>query len=222
MWKIIIFNGIWFGALVSAHFSRVKFWRTVVLGALFLFALIFVVRKSLDPFAWIYYFLSSLLVFWSGLQFKRWASSKRMVLDEEMDIATQRLNAATQLLQKKNMETEAIQHQANDIHYIYDKIKEMSQCLDPFEAFFVFGEALSGQLKFQSITLALFNEEDKEPRIPREIARLEKQDYDGLFDKNYFLNNRGKFQIDTTPSLRKIFERIFLSRLMSTTSKIFT
>ena len=212
MWKLIIFNGIWFGALVSAHFFRVKFWRAAALGALFLFALIFAVRKSLDPFAWIYYFLFSLLVFWSGLQFKRWASFKRMVLDEEMDLATRRLNIATELLQKKSLETEVIQHQANDIHYIYDKIKEMSQCLDPFEAFLVFGEALSGQLKFQSITLALFNEEDKESRIPQEIYRLERQDYDGVFDKTYFLNHREKFQIGATPLLCKIFERGFLSR----------
>jgi len=88
----------------------------------------------------------------------------------------------------------------------------MSQSLDKFETFLIFGEALARQHRFQVVTLALFDEEGKESRIPQEITRLSREDFKGPFDKAYFLKHKKQFEIGATPFLCKIFEMIFQNR----------
>ena len=212
MWKFIVFNIAWFLVLFAVNFPQRRFWRVSVLFLIAAWALAMVLQKAVDPFAWFFYLAFSLVAFFGGAQFKRWVYAKSMVLDEEIEEGSKQLETERGLLGRKTDATDSTNQRANEMHYLYDKIKEMSQSMDKFETFLVFGEAFSGQCCFETLALVLFNEEDEESRIPQEIYRLNYSDFEGIFDKNYILKNKKEFEIGADIFLRGIFEKIFSSR----------
>ncbi len=212
MWKFIVFNSAWFLFLFSLHFFKPRFWRASVVFFITACALGIAFQKAVDPFAWFFYFIFSLVVFLGGLQFKHWVYAKSMVLDEEILEASKHLEIERARLEHKTRDTDAENQGANEMYYLYDKIKEMSQSMDKFETFLVFGEALAAQCRFETLTLAFFNDEDKGSRSPQEITRLKYTDFEGLFDKNYVLKNKKMFEIEADLFLSNIFERVFLSK----------
>lgn len=175
-------------------------------------ALAAVFQKGVDPFAWFYYLSFSLLVFFEGLQFKRWIYAKSSALDGEIHEALKKLETARALLERKTKATNDINRRANEMHYLYDKMKEISKSMDKFEALLVFGEALSGQCRFETVVLALFDEEDEGAQISEAIYCLKYSDFEGLFDKSFILKNKKEFMVALDPFLRKIFKRVFERR----------
>jgi diguanylate cyclase (GGDEF)-like protein len=102
-------------------------------------------------------------------------------------------------------ETDTIRLQANQISMLCDKIKEMSQSLDPLETFLVFGEALSRSFRFDCLKLIFFREpEGDAEREPDEMYQLFHSDFQGLFDRSVFLKDRGRARGEIFAFDRKI------------------
>ncbi|OIO38584.1 MAG: hypothetical protein AUJ72_02360 [Candidatus Omnitrophica bacterium CG1_02_46_14] len=211
MWKFVIFNSVWFLFLFNAH--ALDRWigkkKTVLL--ILVSALVMVFPIGVDPLAWAYYLAFSLVVYSGGLRFKQWVFARGTVLDEAIEQASNKLHSEKEAFAKQTGATELVNQQSNEIYYLYDKIKEMSQCLDQFEALVVFGEALFGQFHFETLTLVLFNEAEHICKTPQEILRLKRSDFEGLFDKNQILKNKARYEIDKDPSLEAIIDHAFLS-----------
>ncbi len=209
MWKYLIFNAAWFLTLFLAHFAGSGLWRVLAFLSIVFLAIFTLVRGGLDPFSWLFYFIFSWLIFWGCFQFKRWAFAKSAVLDDELIIFSKSLEAQRESFRQKTDETESAGQKADEIFHIYDKTKEMSKSLDIFETFLVFGEALSKHFKFQTIKLALFNEEEPRPEHPDEIIELRASDFQGLFDRSVFLKDKKKAKGELFPFDQKIFELVF-------------
>lgn len=213
MWQLITFNFLWFLMLFASHFFRKGNWRLGILLLACLAVFLGILQRSvIDPLVWMGYFLASLLTLWSGFQFRHWIYAKEVIFSEEIRTVSKNLQNSIILLEQRSLETEAISQKSSDIYYVYDKIREMSQSLDKFETFLIFGEALAGQLNFRSITLAFFDEESQASRVPQEAYGLTHKDFGDPFDKAYFLKNKKKFEAGTTPFLCKIFEAVLGSK----------
>lgn len=212
MWMMVMAGAVWFFALVVVHFFQKKIWVVMGWGSIFFMALWAAFQKWVDPLTWIFMLLLSALTFWVGGIFKSWVWAACKTLDEEILLSRDKLDALTQTLKKKTRETDETNQKANGIYTVYDKIKEMSQSLDKLEVFLVFGQALLSQSQFQSLTLAFFDEDGNDSRIPQEITRLDRSDFEGLFDKSFVLKNKTKYETGATPFLCKVFETVFQTR----------
>ena len=177
---------------------------TAIAGA----ALFTAVKGILDPFCWMYYLAFSMLVFYGSAQFKRWVSARSEVLDEEVDLLGKTLEGEKTEFREHARQAEFFNQKANEIIELYEKIKEMSKSLDRLETFLVFGEALSGNFKFQVMKLAFFNEKHPTPLHPEEIYELRAADFEGVFDRSAYLRDPKKAKGETFPFDQKIFEHL--------------
>ncbi len=189
MWRYLILNSLWFTILFLVQFfgskrSRDFVFLVVLVGGIFMMTLGFV-----DPFAWGAYFIFSLIVFSGGGQFKIWALARQEVLGQELEFFSRQLEAENTWLHRRNEETEVIGRQADEISYLCEKIREMSQTLNKLEAFLVFGEALSKSFKFDYLKLVLFEEGREE-----EIYQLLYSDFQGFFDRSRLLKDSEKIK----------------------------
>ena len=211
MWKYLILNSLWFAILFLVRFFGNKKSQLFILLSLLAFAAVMVFRPAVDPLAWLFYLVFSLLVFWSAFQFKRWAVAPLKTLDEELRFMSEKLESRRVALSEKTRTTEALNQKANEISLLFEKIKEMSQSLDGFETFLVFGEALSKNFKFHLIKLAIFNPEETKS-IPNEFYQLTYSDFQGIFDRSSFLKDKKRAKAELFSFDKKVFEALFKSR----------
>ncbi len=212
MWRYLILNDLWFAMLflvqcTGAAKSRLfVFWAAVAAG------LAMTTQRTVDPFAWVSYFVYSLIVFGGAGQFRQWVMARQVALKEEGALYSRKLDAERAWLRRTNEETETIRRQADEVSYLCDKLKEMSQTLDKFDAFLVFGEALSKNFKFDCLKLVLFGDNqllERGVRSPEEVFQLLYSDFQGFFDRNRLLKEpilaKGKlFEFD-----RRVLESVF-------------
>jgi len=211
MWKYLILNSLWFAILFLVIFFGNKKSQRFILLSLLGFAAVMVFQPAVDPLTWSCYVTFSLLVFWSAFQFKRWALAPLKTLDEEARFMSGKLESRCALLSEKTHVTQAIGRKANEISLLFEKIKEMSQSLDGFETFLIFGEALSKNFKFHLIKLAVYNHEESEPAKPDEFYQLVYSDFQGIFDRMTFLKDKKRAKAELFLSDKKIFELLFKS-----------
>ncbi len=140
---------------------------------------------------------------------KRWSYAHLSALEYDIEEASRYLGTEHSLLEQGVRDATELNRRANEMYYLYDKIKEMSQSMDKFEAFLVFGEALSAQCHFETMILAFFNDEKRGQRIPSEVYRFQYSNFEGLFDKNHLLRTKKEFEIIPDPFLNKIFDNVF-------------
>lgn len=212
MWKFLVFNVLWFLAIVLANARDTGPWRAAVLLALVTAAVAAAALCRLDPFGWFAYAAFSLVTYWCLFQFKRWALAGPTALEEDIAVFSRKVEMARKVLERKTQETGALEQEAGEIIHLYDKVKEMSQTLDMLETFLVLGEALSKKLPFSSIKLALFDEENPDPGRPVEFYELRRSDFEGIFDRSLFLKDKNRAKAELYPFDRKLFELTFEQR----------
>src|SRR5207244_1805022 len=83
VWKLVVFNAVWFLVLFVGHFFQRKAWRQILFVTLFGLALLTALQRAVDPLAWAAYLTYSLMAFWGGLQCRHWVYAKAAGLDEE-------------------------------------------------------------------------------------------------------------------------------------------
>ncbi|OGW83383.1 MAG: hypothetical protein A3C47_03365 [Omnitrophica bacterium RIFCSPHIGHO2_02_FULL_51_18] len=165
--------------------------------------------KAVDPFAWFFYTVFSMVIFLGAFQFRRWSLAESIAMDEELDQYTRKVKSAEAVLEEKKEEADEIRRRANAIAHLYETIQEISKSLDSFEAFVVFGQALYNHFEFSAVTAAFFDGESLNPREPSEVFRLAPPDFSGVFDKTAFLKDKEKYKIVPAAFERKIFEAVF-------------
>lgn len=212
MWKFLAFNVLWFLAILLISGRDTSSWRAGVIVTMLAAAGFTAALSRVDPFAWFYYFIFSLVAYWCVLQFKRWALAGPTALEEDIAVFSRKGEMARKVLERKVLESGALEQQANEIIHLYDKVKEMSQSLDMLEAFLVLGEALSKKLSFSSIKLALFDEEHADQARPAEFYELRRSDFEGVFDRSLFLKDKKRVNAEFYPIDRKIIEEVFAQR----------
>ncbi len=215
MWKYLTLNALWFSMLFLVHFFGTRRSQRFVLFFIFAVSCLMLFQEWVDPFAWFFYLLFSLTVFWSAAQFKHWVFSSTALLDEELDVYSRRFEKEKQALAFKERAAEKAEMKANEISHLYDKAREMSQSLDPFEAFVILGESLSKNFPFTSIKLALLNEEGAAAEMPsaREVLELERDIFDAwVYDRRATLKERGKARSELLPSEKKVLQSAYASQ----------
>lgn len=216
MWRYLILNTLWFALLFLVQSCGSKksrdfvFWAAVAAG-------FWTIKTSfIDPFAWASYFFYSLMVFTGAGRFRQWVTARRLAFENEKEILSRKLEAESAWLQKTHEETNLIAGQAEEVSYLCDKLKEMSQTLTKFEAFLIFGEAVSKNCKFDCLKLVLFGSgvEGKEriPEQPEDVTQLLYSDFQGIFDRGRLLKDpaaaKGRlFQFD-----RRVLASLFEDR----------
>ena len=89
----------------------------------------------------------------------------------------------------------------------------MSQNLDSFETFLLFGETLLKFCRFGSIRLGLFNEEQPKPRVPEELFELRYDQLQRMVDRSVLLKDRNLSKTHAFPFDEKLFEWIFKNQI---------
>ncbi len=209
MWKYLVLNALWFSILFLVHFVGSPKDRRIVFASIFALAAYLAAKTPIDPFAWMTYVLSSVLVFYGAYQFRQWVFARTVIVEEEIDLASREFGRVQQILSDRSLEAEVLEKRAAEISGLYDKIKEMSRSLDPMEAFLIFGEALAEYFEFQTIKLVLFDEENQGMILSEEVYELTSSDFRGLFDRKQILKNREKIRGTLFPGDTKIFNHIF-------------
>ncbi len=222
MWKYLIFDAVWFSVLFAANLFERKDLRISTVCLIFGLAAATAVKGGLDPLAWLFYVAASFLVFWSSFQFKRWSVCRSAILEAELDSLSRRLEMEKEALQNKMEEVETLDQRTRRITYLYDKIKAMSQSLESFETFLIFGEALYKNFKAGVIKLAVFGEEKESPKSPEEVFELHPSDFEGVFDKSLFLRYPKKRKAGLFPSEQKIMSLVLEKRSQWTDSELFS
>ncbi len=209
MWRYLVLHSLWFSMLFLVNFTGTRKSRNFVLFLIFAFALAAARWAPMDPFAWLYYFASSLLVFYGAAQFRQWAAGQSAVLDRELREMLRRLERRREQLGTSARRVEVLSQRAEEISELYDKIKEMSQSLDILETFLAFAEMVANSFRFNLVKLALFNEESFPFQSPEQIYEMRRSDFTPLFDRGVFLKDRKKAKGELFPADRKIFEEVF-------------
>jgi diguanylate cyclase (GGDEF)-like protein len=212
MWKFLAFNTLWFLAIVLAHARDTRRWRAAVFAGALAAAGAVAALSPLDPFAWFAYVVFSIVTYWGLLQFRRWALAGPSALDEDIAVFSRKQEAVRRVLDRKAQESSALEQQANEIVHLYDKVKEMSQCLDVFEAFLVLGEALAKKLPFSSIRLALYDGEKPDSARPAGYYELRRADFEGVFDRSVLLRDRNRAKAELYPFDQKALDEAFRQR----------
>lgn len=212
MWRYLILNHLWLAMLFLVQCTGTGKSRLFVFWASVAAGLAMTTQMDVDPFAWVSYFAYSLIVFTGARRFWGWVMARQEALKEERDVYSRKLEAERAWLRHTDEETEVIRLQADEVSYLCEKIKEMSQTLGKFEAFLVFGEALSKNFRFDSLKLILFGETSpgQRPPAPEEIYQLLYSDFQGFFDRGRFLKEpflaRGKLLDFDRRILESVFE----------------
>ena len=208
MWRYLIFNGVWFAALVFSQFGGGRSLRVLALAAL-LASGVWAAAKNLgDPYVWAYYFVFSLVVSVGARQFKRWAFARSAALDQEIAYARKRREEDAARLAEQTRAADGLNQKANEIAQLYDKTKEMSQSLDCLATFLILGEVLAQNFRFRSIALALFNDETTASGPPEAVYGLGRSDFEGPFDKSRFLHDRSKACRKVYPQDQWLYRKI--------------
>lgn len=187
MWRYLIFNGAWFSLLFLAYFEGTRRVRYFTAAAILAAAFYALHLAGLDPFAWFNYLAFSILTLWGARQFKRWVFARPAALEEERGILAKRLEAETVRTAAKKSETADVARRADEITLLCDKLKQMSQRLDAYEAFTVLAEALARASRYDCVKLVLFGEASE----PAAVFRFFASDFDGI-DAEFYLNDRAK------------------------------
>lgn len=210
MWRYLTLNTLWFAMLFLVQSCGSQKSRDVIFWTLAAAGLWLLRAPEVDPFAWAAYFAYSLLVFSGAARFRQWVTARRKALEEERDILTRKLEAEHAWLRRAQEETDQIAGQSEEVTYLCDKLKDMSQTLTKLEAFLVFGEALSKNFKFDCLKLILFKPDAPAGLLsePEEVYQLLYSDFEGIFDRSRMLKDpqtaRGRlFQFD-----RRVLESI--------------
>ena len=209
MWKYLVFNSLWFLILFLSGFSERKMLRNLVFAGLVVWACAAAWRSSIDPFGWFYYLIFSLAVYSGAERFRRWAYAKARTQQEELKLGSETLEREKRWLVDRSATADALGSRANQIALLYDKIKEMSQSLDHFETFVVFGETLCKFYRFGSVKLAWYGDELSSPRVPDEFFELHYADLENLIDRSFFLKDRNKAKAQIFPFDQAILEQVF-------------
>ena len=212
MWRYLILNDLWFAMLFLVQCTGAGKSRLFVFWALVAAGLAMTVQRDVDPFAWASYFVYSLIIFTGAGRFRGWVMARREILTEETDLFSRKLEAERAWLRRTDEETEVIRQQADEVSYLCEKIKEMSQTFGKFEVFLVFGEALSKNFKFDSLKLILFGENPppgQRSRAPEEIYQLLYSDFQGFFDRGRFLKEPSLAKGNLFDFDRRILESVF-------------
>ena len=212
MWRYILFSFAWFGILFSCHWLRRRIFKWTVFGLMVFLALAAAAKGGIDPFAWFFYFGASWAAFWTGAQFKTWVLGRFARVDGELADLSKRLSAESGLLAQKCGETESTARRADEIAYLYEKIKEMSQSFESYGTLLIFGEALSRSFRFGSAKLAVFDAEEPNPKEPREAYELSPADFEGIFDRARFLSDKKRRKAVLFPSDQERIEAVFEKR----------
>ncbi len=210
MWRYLVLNGLWFSILFLVHFFGNTISRRFVLGLVLAAAVFAACQTAVDPFAWTFYLVFSLLVFWGSRQFRLWAFAGSFALDEELGVLNRRLNVERASLGQRSSETGVVARHADEIAFICEKIKEMSRSLDPFETFLVFGEALARHFKFEEVKLVTLAEDVPEGAVWKAgtVQALRYADFQGLFDRAAFLKGRLKTGGEFTEFDRRVIDAV--------------
>ena len=192
MRKYLLINAIWFSLLLFAPLYGAKISRLFLAVFLCVVMSFFWVKEILDPYAFLAYFVFSILTFRVGVSFREWATAKSHFLDDALNHFSKELQSQTSVLETKSKEAQLAQAQFDEVTYLYNTIKEMSQSLDIFETFLIFGEALSAHFDFDSIKLAVLDEEEKTPNGPVAFYELRCRDFKNLIDKGIFLESKSR------------------------------
>lgn len=209
MWKYLVFNSIWFLILFLSRFHKKIVVRDIVFVSGVGAAIFAVLQGSVDPFSWFYYVIFSWVIFYGAHRFRSWAYAKAMAQDEELKLGSKKLENNKRSLVREEESTEALADRANEIALLYDKVKEMSQSLDLFETFLVFGETLAKFCRFDRMKLAIYNEEQLHARTPEEFYELCSADLVGLIERNVFLKERNKFKMKPFPMDETLLDWVF-------------
>ncbi len=209
MWKYLVLNSAWFLILFLSRFYKKVVVRDLVFMAGIVVAVFTLLRSTVDPFSWFYYVTFSLVVFYGAHRFKSWVYAKTAAQDEELRIGSKRLENEKRSLVRETELAEALGERANEIALLYDKIKEMSQSLDPFETFLVFGETLAKFCHFDTIKLAIYNDEQPSARTPEEFYELRSADLVHLIERNVFIKGRSQFKIKLFPLDETLLDWVF-------------
>ena len=160
MWKYLVFNSLWFIILFLSGFSKKNITKVLIFAGLVVLAAFTACSSPVDPFSWFTYVIFSLTIFAGAGRFKRWAYAKALLQQEELQMGSRKLENEKRWLTEDSSVADALHDRANQIALLYDKIKEMSQSLDTFETFLVFGETLCKFCRFGSLKLALYADAD--------------------------------------------------------------
>lgn len=191
-----------------SHFSSRAAWHRASFAAIFAAGLYALFFMSIDPFAWFYYLLFSLIVYFAGQRFQGWVWARGKLLDQEMDRITERLTTERVALDRRSQRTEAVNERAHEMEHLFEKVKEMSKSLDVAETFLIFAEALFGHFQFQSIRLTLFND-DGGPQSFVDVYELQDKDFGTLFDRSVYIKDKTRLRAVVTPMDKKIYETVF-------------
>ena len=209
MWRYVVLNTLWFSILFLVHFYGSARGQRVIGFSIFAATLYCLVRSAMDPFASFFYAGFSWLVFFGGRQFRRWVLDRSLVLNEELEVASQTLETQKAFLSQADTQVSALTPRANEIAELYDEVSQMSRGLDTLETFLYFSEALAGFVEFNLVKLALFDDEAPEADHPREVYEIGYADLRGVFDRSTFLKDPKKAKGEVYPFDLKIYRHLF-------------
>jgi diguanylate cyclase (GGDEF)-like protein len=209
VWKALIFNGALFG-LIFLYARRVaRLWRLpVVLGGTAA-GLGFLFGKTLDPLIGGFYLFFAWFTAQAGSRFRSWVMARLVILDQETGMLAKKLDSEKMKLNEVALSTGAVHSQVEQISHLYDKIKEMSQSLDPFETFVIFAEALAKYFSFDEIKLFFYEEDPREEQSYDSCWTLRFLDCQNILDRGVFLKDKAKLKGEAEPLDRKILETVF-------------
>lgn len=208
MWKYLVLNLFWFAFLFLCPYAERKIWRFLAFISIWVVAAWTVLNFNVDPFAWVFYLVFSFIVFWSGGKFHSWAYARLQKLDEEIEVINRELETQNRVLDIRKKATETVNERASEIEHLFGKVKEMSKSLFISEAFLVFAEALAGHFRFQTIQLAIFNE-DSGAQAVEDVLELKADAFKEVFDRSIYLKEPAKLKTAITPFHKKIYEIAF-------------
>ncbi len=212
MWKFLVVNALWFSILFLVHFVGSSKDRRIVLASILILAVYLAIKTPIDPLTWFLYTVFSFLVFYGARQFKQWVFAPSIILENEIKQSLNEVEQARVVFSNKTVEVAVLEKRASEISGLYDKIKEMSRSLDPFEVLLIFGEALSEYFGFEVMKLVLFDENHEGMAISDEVYELATADFQGLFDRKKLLKNREKVRGTLLSGDTKIFNHIYKTR----------
>lgn len=216
MWKLLIAGFVWMGILFGVELTRSAFLKRLTVALIVTAAVYTAALDGVDPYAWAYYTGFSLAALWIARQFRAWVFARAIYLDTEVARLGHRRTEAARSLSIKTREAERLGHNASEIAYVYDKIRELSQSLDVASAFVVLGEAAAKIFDFEWMKLAVFNDHQPEAALPIEVYALRRGQFSESFDRTSFLKDRSQLKGDTNASDRDIFEQLFRTKKIVT------
>lgn len=211
MWRYVLIHTLWFAILLLVHFFGGKRDRAVVALSIAGIAAYLAWRGAMDPYAWFFYAAYSAVTFAVSGRFRAWALARLDVLSARLETISRELDKGRGLLAHRNRETGALDRRARQIFELYERVKEMSRCLDPLEAFLVLGEALAENFSFETVKIALFDPSEMRPSKPSEYYEAAYETLRGSVNRPTLLANRQKMRAEVFPFDDMIFKHFLAS-----------